>query len=89
MYMDKLDGTIEARFFDQKQAERRDEQNRLMDSMVSATWIVFSRLGTLRILPATSKRTDSHERRFRKCNQGLLSVLGRGLFLSLSCDIVA
>lgn len=33
MYVDKLDGRIDARFFDQKQAEWRDEQNRLMDSI--------------------------------------------------------
>ncbi len=33
MYVDKLDGRIDARFFDQKLAEWRDEQNRLMDSI--------------------------------------------------------
>ncbi len=33
MYVDKLDGRIDAAFFDRKQAEWRDEQNRLMDSI--------------------------------------------------------
>lgn len=33
MYVDKLDGRIDAAFFDQKQSEWRDEQNRLMDSI--------------------------------------------------------
>ncbi len=33
MYVDKLDGRIEAAFYDQKYTEWRDEQDRLMDSM--------------------------------------------------------
>jgi hypothetical protein len=33
MYIDKLDGRIDAAFFDQKQSEWREEQGRLMDSI--------------------------------------------------------
>ena len=33
MYVDKLDGRIDARFFDQKQAEWREEQERLRDTI--------------------------------------------------------
>lgn len=33
MYVDKLDGRIDAAFFDQKQQEWREEQGRLMDSI--------------------------------------------------------
>jgi len=33
MYVDKLDGRIDAAFFDQKQSEWREEQGRLMDSI--------------------------------------------------------
>ena len=33
MYIDKLDGRIDAAFYDQKHAEWRDEQNRLTDSI--------------------------------------------------------